>query len=167
MVEIFYPDRFLKKIFPKSFYTTELVSRGFSMKKIAKRYLQKAYLVAGNDLNESIDGVLDQYAQKAMDLKADRVRGFFKDAVNNDSLLRNRIENVVIFAEVQNLKQEHDGQYYEWLPSDSENPDPEHQLLYGKIFKVGDGDNEGNMPSERYGCRCGIRWLSAKELDNK
>ena len=50
------------------------------------------------------------------------------------------------------------------MPSDAKNPDPEHQLLYGKIFRVGEGDKDGNMPGERYGCRCGIEWLSESKM---
>ena len=42
---------------------------------------------------------------------------------------------------------------------------PEHQLLYGKIFKVGEGDKNGNMPCERYGCKCGIEWLTSDEVE--
>ena len=53
-------------------------------------------------------------------------------------------------------------EFYRWMPSDAKNPDPEHQLLYGKIFRVGEGDKEGNMPGERYGCRCGIEWLDSE-----
>lgn len=158
-MEIFYPDRFLKSILPRSFYKAELTSRGFSLKREAKRYLQKAVVIGGAELEETIENTLDQYAEKALDLRADRVKGFFKHAVNEDALLRNRIEGTLIFAQVENLKKEHKGEMYEWLPSDAEEPDPEHQLLYGKVFKVGEGDSNGNMPGERFGCRCGIKFL--------
>ena len=88
---------------------------------------------------------------------------YFTRHGQNEVLLKDRIENLVLWNEVQNLKKEHEGQFYRWLPSSSKIPDPEHQLLYGKIFKVGEGDKEGNMPSERYGCKCGIQFLTAKE----
>ena len=65
---------------------------------------------------------------------------------------------------MQEEKQAHKGEFYRWLPSNAQNPDPEHQLLYGKIFRVGEGDKEGNMPGERYGCRCGIEWLKDEDV---
>lgn len=163
MAEVFYPDQFLKRTFPKSFYTQQLVNRGFNLKNTAKRYLQKAYVVAGRELEVTIDNVLDQYAAKAIDLRAESKRGFFAKAVNDDNLLRTRIENVVIQSQVGELIKEHEDEWYEWLPSDAEEPDPEHQLLYGQIFRVGEGDAEGNMPGQRFGCRCGIRWLGTNK----
>jgi uncharacterized protein YunC (DUF1805 family) len=42
-------------------------------------------------------------------------------------------------------------------------PDSQHQLLYGKKFKVGTGDKEGNMPGERWGCMCGMKILDVDE----
>ena len=59
----------------------------------------------------------------------------------------------------QEIKDKYKGDKYEWLPSDAEDPDPEHQLNYGKIFTIG----EGEMPNERYGCRCGMRILTEDE----
>ncbi len=85
-------------------------------------------------------------------------------AVNGGALLKQRIINAVIYDGVQTQKQAHEGQFYRWLPSDAQNPDPEHQLLYGKVFRVGTGDKDGNMPGERYGCRCGIEWLEEAEM---
>ena len=64
---------------------------------------------------------------------------------------------------IQDLKAQHKGEFYRWMPSSAENPDPQHGLLYGKIFRVGEGDKEGNMPGERYGCQCGIEWLGEEE----
>ena len=66
---------------------------------------------------------------------------------------------MITYNEVQALKKEHKGKRYRWLPSGALNPDPEHQLLYGQIFNVGEGDKDGNMPGERYGCQCGIEWI--------
>ena len=77
----------------------------------------------------------------------------------DEKLLKNRIANLVIYEEMQHQKQEHKGQRYRWLPSSAKEPEPEHQLLYGKIFNYGEGDADGNMPAERYGCQCGIEWL--------
>jgi hypothetical protein len=55
----------------------------------------------------------------------------------------------------KDIKRNYKGEYYIWLPSDAENPDPFHQLNYGKKFKIG----RGEMPGDRYGCRCGMEVL--------
>lgn len=88
-----------------------------------------------------------------------------REEIADEKLLKQRLQGLVLWNEVETMKQEHAGEYYRWLPSESKVPDPEHQLLYGKIFKVGEGDKNGNMPCERYGCKCGIEWLTADEVE--
>lgn len=66
-----------------------------------------------------------------------------------------RIQNNAVFEIAQSIKENYSGESYEWLPSDADEPDPEHQLNYGKIFQVGVGE----MPGDRYGCKCGMNIL--------
>lgn len=87
-----------------------------------------------------------------------------REEIADEKLLKQRLQGLVLYNEVERQKEEHAGEYYRWLPSESKVPDPEHQLLYGKIFKVGEGDKNGNMPCERYGCKCGIEWLTPDEV---
>ena len=77
--------------------------------------------------------------------------------------MKERVEMAVTYYEVDKEAKEHEGGFYRWLPSEAKEPEPEHALLYGKIFKVGEGDKDGNMPMQRYGCKCGIEWLSDEE----
>ena len=84
-------------------------------------------------------------------------------AKEKESLLKQRLENLVVFSEVTRLKKKNKGKYYKWLPSGADEPSPQHQLLYGKTFLVGEGDEDGNMPGERYGCQCGMEILDSKE----
>lgn len=60
-----------------------------------------------------------------------------------------------MFQVAGEIKDRYEGEFYIWLPSDAEEPDPEHQLNYGKKFQVG----EGEMPGDRFGCRCGMEIL--------
>ena len=55
-------------------------------------------------------------------------------------------------------------QYYKWLPSTSKEQNPEHALLYGKVFKIGTGDKDGYMPGKRNGCHCGMKILTDEEI---
>lgn len=166
MGEKFYPDRFLKQVMPKSFYTQGLVSKNFSLQKGAISAINRARFATGRPIDKTVYDVLLQYKAKYKDLIAAEDFGkaqAFEAAVGGENLLRQRIEQAVIFDKIQDLKAQHKGEFYRWMPSSAENPDPQHGLLYGKIFRVGEGDKEGNMPGERYGCQCGIEFLNEAE----
>lgn len=160
---IFNPVQYLKTLFGADFFKGKLLNSDLELKQLALQSILKATNLSKREVEATVYKVVDNYEEKMKKLKKQKVRAFRKEALNDEVLLKDRIENLVLWNEVQHLKEEHQGQYYRWLPSSSKIPDPEHQLLYGKIFKVGEGDKEGNMPSERYGCKCGIQFLTAKE----
>lgn len=74
------------------------------------------------------------------------------ELLDDPAQLIQRVQNEVVFQVSSEIKDQYSGEFYIWLPSDAEEPDPEHQLNYGKKFQIGDGE----MPGERYGCRCGM-----------
>lgn len=164
---IFYPDEYLKKVLPKGFWRKNLITNSFEVKKQTLRALTTARLVNGREIEGTIYKTLSQYEYKYEALREAGVdkRAAFVDAVNDEALLKQRLENTVVYDEIQSLKEEHSGEFYIWLPSNAEKPDPEHQLLYGKIFRVGEGDKDGYMPGERYGCKCGIEFLGNAAKD--
>ena len=163
---IFYPDKFKKKVLPKGFFDQDLLTKqNLTLKKKATQALILATNVAVKDLSATVAKVVSVYEKKIDDLTDEglpRARAALF-AKGNEALLRQRIENLVVYSEVQRLKEENQGEFYKWLPSGSDEPDPEHQLLYGGTFQVGEGDDEGNMPGERYGCQCGMEILTTKE----
>ena len=162
-MEIFNPEQYVKLIFAKNFFKGRLLNSELELKQLALQSLLKATNLSKREIDETIVKVVDIYEKKMMKLKKDKVRAFRKEALNNEILLKDRLENLVVWNEVQNIKKDNKGMFYRWLPSSAKCPDPEHQLLYGKIFKVGEGDKEGNMPAERYGCKCGMQLLTARE----
>lgn len=84
-----------------------------------------------------------------------------KETLQKDpAQLIQRVQNEVITQVADGIKDKYSGEYYIWLPSDADEPDPEHQLNYGKKFQIGDGE----FPGDRYGCRCGAEILTS---DNK
>lgn len=147
----FYPDEYLEKVMPGGVTKNGLLYDNLSIKQRYMRALYKAAGKEGKALKETISKTIEFYAQK-------------EEKMGAQTLLTRRIENFLVWNKVQEEKEAHKGEFYRWMPSDAQNPDPEHQLLYGKIFRVGEGDKDGNMPGERYGCRCGIEWLSEKEM---
>lgn len=160
---IFNPVQYLKLLFGAGFFKGRLLNSDLELKQLALQSILKATNLSKREVEATVYKVVDNYEKKIKKLKKEKVKSFKAKALNNEILLKDRIENLVLWNEVQNLKKEHEGQYYRWLPSSSKEPDPEHQLLYGKIFKVGEGDKEGNMPSERYGCKCGMQILTSQE----
>lgn len=163
---IFKPEQFIKLVLGADFFKGRLLNSELEFKQKALSTLLKATGLKKREVNASIYKVVDFYEEKMDYLKEEGVKAFKKNALNNEALLKNRIEGMVLFNEVQNIKEEYEGGFYRWLPSSSEIPDPEHQLLYGKIFRIGEGDKDGNMPAERYGCKCGMEILTAEEAEN-
>ncbi len=164
---IFTAEGFVKNIFGKDFFKKNLINNEFELKQLELQAILKATTLSQREVEGTVGKVASLYDKKMKKLKKEGVKSSRKMAINNEILLKNRLESLVVWNEVQNLKKEHQGQFYRWLPSSSKIPDPEHQLLYGKIFKVGEGDKEGNMPSERYGCKCGIQFLEEPEKNKK
>lgn len=82
--------------------------------------------------------------------------GEVKDEILDDpKLLIQRVQNEIVFQVSDAIKERYHGELFEWVPSSAEEPDPEHQLNYGKTFRIGDGE----MPGERPGCQCGMNIL--------
>ncbi len=74
------------------------------------------------------------------------------DILDDPAQLIQRVQNEVITQIAGEIRDTYAGEFYTWLPSDAEEPDPEHQLNYGKTFQIGDGE----MPGDRIGCKCGM-----------
>lgn len=162
----FLPDEFLGMVLPakvwrKNFVIGSLDELGVQKKIVKTIAAQSA--ITKKDLSTTINGVLREYKRRGRALAAAGVAAYRRDAINDGALLKQRVRDAVVYAEVVAQKEKHRGQYYRWLPSSANEPDPEHQALYGQVFKVGTGDKDGNMPGERYGCQCGIEWLDVDE----
>lgn len=158
----FMPDDFLNEILPEKTWNKNFVSGGLNNLTVQKRIIKTLVArsaITNKDLTETISAVLAGYKTRGRILEKMGVKAYKTEAIKDGVLLKQRVRDAVVYAQVQAEKKEHKGGYYRWLPSSAVNPDPEHQVLYGRIFPVGDGDKDGNMPGERYGCQCGIEWL--------
>ena len=163
MAKIF-PETILKKSLPKDFFDGDLLKKkNLTLKQNAMQALILATSFSKREINSTVAKVAEIYQRKIDDLSDEGIPKAKASVIakSGEKLLKQRIAGLVIFDAVQNIKAENEGEKYRWLPSSSDTPDPEHQLLYGKIFDVGEGDSEGNMPMERYGCNCGIEILNA------
>ena len=163
MGQRFDPQTWLKRVFPKGIEKSGLLNDKLEIKKTYLKALVRATSVSQRKLTQEIYKTVDFYLEKEERLKAQGVKAFKQEALNDQALLTERIKNFLVYCEVQAQKKAHKGRMYRWLPSSAEEPDPEHQLLYGKVFREGEGDKEGHMPGERWGCQCGIEWLDDEE----
>ena len=165
----FDPKAYLKKVLPKGFEDRKILTNDLNVKQTVLSSLTRAKAINGREIKSSIYNTAEQYKDKYERLRADGLKKSeaVNEAINNEALLKQRIYNTLIYDEVQELKKQFAGWYYTWLPSDAEEPDPEHALLYGKIFKVGEGDKNGFMPGERWGCQCGIEFIEPPNLSEK
>lgn len=155
-MSVWFPSAYLKKVLPRNFENQRLLYDDFSVKKTLVRSLVRAEVVNGREINETIYKVIQQYQQKADALEEAGIRAFKKEALNGEALLKMRVKNLLVYAEVQRIKEERLGDPYIWLPSSALNPRADHQLFYGETHFVGDGV----FPGEDPGCDCGARFLN-------
>lgn len=143
------PNELLKKIAPEK-KIERLVSSRATLKQTALSFV------------DDID-FIDKRALKDVALKT--IKGY-KARIKEDASVKSeiledpkqlvqRVQNEVVLQVSNGIRDEYAGEKYTWLPSDADEPDPEHQLNYGKVFTIGVGE----MPGDRYGCRCGMEIL--------
>jgi hypothetical protein len=158
----FLPENFLDDVLPPKVWKRNFLTGSISELKIRPSIIKTVVtqgIIKKREFLKTVSNVIKTYKVRAHEMERSGVRAYKTEAINDEVLLKQRVEDSLLYAQMQTEKEDHEGDFYRWLPSDADNPDPEHALLYGKIFKVGDGDKDGNMPMERFGCRCAIEWL--------
>lgn len=147
---LYEPSKVLKKLAPKS-KIKKILSDEVTLKRSALKFVDATDAIS----KKSVVTV----ALKAIKNYKERIEKNpeIKDAILKDpALLIQRVQNEVIGQVVEEIKTKYNGEFYVWLPSEADEPDPEHQLNYGKTFQIGDGE----MPGDRYGCQCGMEILT-------
>ena len=154
MISKFSSDKRIKKI----------IGNNFKLNKAVIKMITSSGVVSKKKLTDVALKVLKEYKKKYSTLRDDdlSVKEAKNLAFNDKSNLVNRVKNLTAQEITKEIKDKYYGEKYIWLPSNAENPDPEHQLLYGQVFTVGVGE----MPQDRYGCQCGMELLvKENELD--
>lgn len=153
------PKKILGKLSSKK-NLKKLVTKNLTVNRIALLAVKTSGILTSKKIEETTIKVIKQYKKS---IKREVKEGqskeeATKEVVNKNSLVVNRIENLAVIEIAKEIKRKYKGEYYFWLPSDAEVPDPLHQLNYGKKFKIGVGE----MPGDRPGCKCGMRILVDK-----
>lgn len=160
MAIIYDPSKMLKKIAPEA-KIKRMLTGNMTLKRAALSFVDAVDFIDRKAVTKvalnTVKGYQVRAAKASVDAGFDRAAGdAVEDAILDDPRqLIQRVQNEMVFQISGEIKNQYKGEQYEWLPSDADEPDPEHQLNYGKVFTVG----EGEMPGERYGCKCGMRIL--------
>lgn len=150
------PSKILKRLVKKKL-VENLVTENLTLNKAAVKTLSNMGLLSQEKINEIAIRVINGYKEKYKALRenGDAKSDAIADALNDKVNMVREVENAALYEISQQIRYSYKGQYYIWLPSDAETPDPLHQLKYGEKFRVGYGE----MPGDRYGCHCGMQIL--------
>jgi len=150
------PSELLRKVAPEK-KIKKLVSSKVSLKKTALSFVNDIDFLSKKSVQRVALKTIKEYKKR---IKADP--DIKEDLIKDPRQLIQRVQNEVVTQVAGEIKTKYRGEKYKWLPSDAEEPDPLHQLKYGKVFVVG----QGEMPGDRYGCRCGMQIITDdSELD--
>jgi hypothetical protein len=143
------PSKLLTRIAPKS-KLKKLLSKSLSLKRAALSFISDIDFISKKNVTTVALKVAKAYKARISSDPSIKT-----DLLKDPKQLIQRVQNEVVSQVAEGIKDKYSGESYVWLPSDAEEPDPEHQLNYGKTFVIGDGE----MPGDRYGCRCGMQIL--------
>lgn len=143
------PSKVLSKIASKK-RLQKLVRSNLSLKKSALSFTEEFDFLDKKAIERVALKTIKSYKQRVEEDPD------LKDKLTQDpAQLVQRVQNEVVLQISDEIKGRYHGEFYTWLPSDADEPDPEHQLNYGETFQVGVGE----MPGDRFGCRCGMEIL--------
>lgn len=147
---VYDPAKIIRKLAPEK-QLKKLVGNNVSLKKTALRFVDASEVVSKKSVRKVALKTIKSYKDR---IKLDP--SIKEEILKNPRQLIQRVQNEVVLQVSNEIKTKYRGEFYIWLPSDADEPDPEHQLNYGKKFQIGDGE----MPGERYGCRCGMQIIT-------
>jgi hypothetical protein len=143
------PSKIIKKLAPDKKIKQALKSN-LSLKKAAFSFVDSMDVLDKKDITRVALKTIKGYKKRIKDDPELRA-----EILADPAQLIQRVQNEVIFQMTTEIRATYQGEFYKWLPSDADEPDPEHQLNYGKTFEI----DEGEMPGDRIGCRCGMEIL--------
>lgn len=146
---VYDPSKLLRKIAPET-KIEKLLTGDLTLKKTALSFVSDIDFIDKKSVARVALKTIKGYSSRVKDDpdQLDMILGDPKQLIQ-------RVQNEIIFQVQGEIKEKYAGEFFRWLPSDAEEPDPEHQLKYGETFQIG----EDEMPGERIGCRCGMEIL--------
>ena len=153
MAIIYDPNKMIDSLLPDS-RIKKLVDSDLNFKRKALVFLKQFKYIKTSDISQLVLMVIRDYKSNAA-ISASSTESVIGEYARNPKRLAQVVQNAVVWRTTQQIQKKYKGQKYRWLPSSATEPDPLHQLRYGKIYIVG----RGEMPQDRYGCKCGMELL--------
>ncbi len=146
MAIIYDPGKLLKKIAPRA-KIKKMLSANLTVKKAALNFVDAVDFIDKKAVSKVALKVAKSYKSRVKDDPT------LKGALAADpALLIQRVQNEVVQQVTGLIREKYKGEFYTWLPTEADEPDPEHQLNYGKKFQIGVGE----QPGDRIGCLCAM-----------
>jgi len=152
---VYEPEKILKQIAPGS-KIEKMLTQKASLKKTALAFVKSFDFIDDEKIAEVAIKTIKDYKKRIANKETKETA---KDIVKKPKLLIARVQNAVVFQVANEIEKKYRGAEYEWLPSNADEPDPLHQLKYGKVYTLG----KGEKPGDRHGCQCGMRLLVKDE----
>jgi len=162
---IFDPKSMLRRVAPKA-KIRKMVNSRMGLKRTILANIGTDEIPIDNGslakvARDTLVGYQQRVAKETVDAGFERAAGteLAKELIADPKQLIQRVQNEVVYQVHQGIKKKYGGQRARWLPSDAEEPRPEHQANYGKIYIIGEGIN-GIEPGDEWGCKCGVEILT-------
>lgn len=154
---VFQPIDVLRKVAPKAL-VKRLVTDRLTLNQTVATMLRRSGVLSKKTLEKIAANVIAQYKDSlAVRLDSGMTRAeALEETLAGKALMVQQVQGAIVQEIAKDLKAKYRGERYEWLPSTAEEPDPLHQLNYGKKFRIG----KGEMPGDRFGCKCGMHILT-------
>ncbi len=149
----FHPRELAEKLLPDK-AVKKLVTKRLTLNRATLNILSRADILTKPTLEKVALKVIKGYKAAYEDQRDSgaTVAEATEEAVNEQKLMLSRVQGAAAHEIAKEVKNQYHGEFYTWLPSDANEPDPLHQLNYGKTFQIGVGE----APGDRYGCQCGM-----------
>jgi hypothetical protein len=146
----YHPKELLKKIAPAK-KVEKLVNQNLTLNKAALSFVDAIDFLSTATVQRVALKTIKEYKQTFEDNKDEGLTASDakEEALNKKKLLVNRVQSTIVNQVADEIEDRYRGEFYKWLPSDAQVPDPLHQLKYGKKFQLG----KGEKPGDRFGCR--------------
>ena len=165
MAIIFDPTKMLRRIAPKA-KIKRMVSGRLGLKRSILANIGTDEIPIDNGTlskvaRKTLLGYKERIAAAVVQNKFEKAAGTeVKEVILDDpKQLIQRVQNEVVYQVHQGIKDKYAGMRARWLPSDADEPRPEHQANYGKVYIIGEGI-DGVEPGDEYGCKCGVEILT-------
>lgn len=164
---IFNSDKFLNTILPSGWSEKRLVSVKNNIIGETKLLTETISNMVGigltdkSNIKDTVKKFTTEYGSGLSDTENS------KKLPHGQNMLRNRVEQTLLYDNAKMVGEMYPGRLFIWLPSGAKEPRHSHMLRYGKVYAVGSGvlPEDDDFPGKARGCKCGYQWVDEKPTE--